>query len=356
MCFASFLCIHHLLGRGSNLNRHFFQLRVFKLVASRGLWLLLSIFSTSAAGAEISGELQSALSANQASLGNPIFIRIIKRPQPAFDERMRSGRFDFDDYFHPRRRQVSNGDDFFYRSLPRQSGVYFPQDEWESKNGGPASRFSSDVGRLEVWIRTSDGSYRNLKNYPISAYAGPLGPKLREGDVQSPEGFYEVDYLRPRMTKRELIEGLHVTFPNAFDRAHQPVGQPSSLGSDIFIHGGQVTAGCFAVDSAVRDLYALADAARKVSGQNRIPLHIFPFPLTDENLKKIPDAPSGAFDLKGFWKKLQPGYLAFENDRAHLPPTIGFTSHGEYVVSCHLPHFSRMIQPESTSCPSPSAP
>ena len=44
---------------------------------------------------------------------------------------------------------------------------------------------------LEVWIR-SETEYEHLKDYNICAYSGDLGPKLKEGDKQSPEGFYKV--------------------------------------------------------------------------------------------------------------------------------------------------------------------
>lgn len=45
--------------------------------------------------------------------------------------------------------------------------------------------------QLEIWIRRGD-RYEQFKTYPICAYSGHRGPKLREGDSQSPEGFYRV--------------------------------------------------------------------------------------------------------------------------------------------------------------------
>ncbi len=39
---------------------------------------------------------------------------------------------------------------------------------------------------------SKDSNYTHLKSYPICNYSGELGPKLKEGDGQAPEGFYEI--------------------------------------------------------------------------------------------------------------------------------------------------------------------
>src|ERR1051326_7072173 len=43
---------------------------------------------------------------------------------------------------------------------------------------------------LEVWVADQDGRLRLLRSYPVIATSGVLGPKLRQGDRQVPEGFY----------------------------------------------------------------------------------------------------------------------------------------------------------------------
>ena len=45
---------------------------------------------------------------------------------------------------------------------------------------------------LEVWKQRPDGQYALLKTYPICRWSGQLGPKVREGDRQAPEGFYTI--------------------------------------------------------------------------------------------------------------------------------------------------------------------
>ena len=54
---------------------------------------------------------------------------------------------------------------------------------------------------LEIWKQKEDGYYHHLKSYPICAYSGVLGPKLKQGDRQAPEGFYLVD--KDRMNPKQ---------------------------------------------------------------------------------------------------------------------------------------------------------
>src|SRR5689334_4707206 len=41
---------------------------------------------------------------------------------------------------------------------------------------------------FEIWVQ-KDGSYVHFATYPVCYWSGKLGPKLREGDRQTPEGF-----------------------------------------------------------------------------------------------------------------------------------------------------------------------
>ena len=45
---------------------------------------------------------------------------------------------------------------------------------------------------LEVWKQDRDGQFALLKTYPICRWSGELGPKVKEGDRQAPEGFYTI--------------------------------------------------------------------------------------------------------------------------------------------------------------------
>jgi len=110
---------------------------------------------------------------------------------------------------------------------------------------------------LEVWLAGSgEDKYRLFKTYPILKGSGKLGPKLRAGDLQVPEGIYKLESLNPN-SKYHL--SLRLDYPNAFDRARGREDGREDLGSDIMIHGGECSIGCLAMgDEAAEDLFVLA--------------------------------------------------------------------------------------------------
>jgi hypothetical protein len=110
--------------------------------------------------------------------------------------------------------------------------------------------------RLEVYAGPDDDSLRRVCSYPILAASGSLGPKLREGDRQVPEGIYAVEMLNP---DSRFHVALRVGYPNDFDRRVAREDGRARLGGDIMIHGGSSSVGCLAVgDDAAEDLFVLA--------------------------------------------------------------------------------------------------
>ncbi len=106
---------------------------------------------------------------------------------------------------------------------------------------------------LEVWVSAPP---RLLKSYPILGASGGLGPKLREGDRQAPEGLYRIESLNPNSMYHLA---LRVNYPNAFDLEMGRLEGRDNLGSDIMIHGKNVSIGCLAMgDEAAEDLFILA--------------------------------------------------------------------------------------------------
>src|SRR5690606_35503166 len=53
-------------------------------------------------------------------------------------------------------------------------------------------RVFKEESLLEVWKQRKDGQYALLASYPICNWSGKLGPKIKGGDRQAPEGFYTV--------------------------------------------------------------------------------------------------------------------------------------------------------------------
>ena len=182
---------------------------------------------------------------------------------------------------------------------------------------------------LELWARAPDArQFALLKEYRICALAGEIGPKRRQGDSQTPEGFYEIDAFNPGS---QYLLSLHVNYPNASDRA---LGT-APLGGDIYIHGGCKTIGCIAVeDENIKELYWAAVEARAV-GQMRIPVHIFPARLDDAEMARLTSAYGARRDLVAFWNGLRPGYEYFE--RTRIPPVMRVNTRGQYRIAGDAP-------------------
>jgi murein L,D-transpeptidase YafK len=158
------------------------------------------------------------------------------------------------------------------------------------------------------------GNLPPVKKYSICATSGILGPKRRFGDVQVPEGFYEVDWFNPQSN---FYLSLHVSYPNAADRI---LGSKQNLGGDIFLHGNCVTIGCIPVtDDGIKDIYWLAVLARD-SGQAHIPIEIFPARLTAAGLDQLASTHRNQSDLVGLWMNLKEGFDFFA--KHHQPPIV----------------------------------
>ena len=169
---------------------------------------------------------------------------------------------------------------------------------------------------LELWIKVHD-EYQLLKSYGICAYSGELGPKQKEGDKQSPEGFYRVrrSALNP---KSSYHLSFNLGYPNAYDQSH------GRTGSFLMVHGECVSIGCYAMTNVrIEEIYALVEAALK-HGQSTVPVHIFPFYMTDEKLLSMEESP-----WYDFWLELKEGYDYFESEG--LPPSIK-VENGHYTI------------------------
>ncbi len=133
--------------------------------------------------------------------------------------------------------------------------------------------------RLELYAPSGSGTWSFIKEYPILAASGKIGPKLREGDLQVPEGVYGVDFLNPNS---RFHLSIRVSYPNAFDRLQAGREGRKNLGGDIMIHGKNVSIGCIAVgDEAAEELFVLA--AR--TGRENVKVIISP---VDFRIRELP--------------------------------------------------------------------
>ena len=113
---------------------------------------------------------------------------------------------------------------------------------------------------LEVYIKGNDG-FNLLKKYPFTAFSGALGPKLKEGDRQIPEGVYKIEYLNPNSS---YYLSMKIDYPNKFDKSKTKYSEISKMGNDIFIHGKAATIGCIPIgDEAIEELFYLVQKVEK---------------------------------------------------------------------------------------------
>ncbi|MCB9637725.1 MAG: hypothetical protein H6727_02325 [Myxococcales bacterium] len=108
--------------------------------------------------------------------------------------------------------------------------------------------------RLEVWKKRV-GGWKKIRSYPFTAFSGKIGPKLRQGDMQIPEGIYKLTFLHPNS---QFYLSMKINYPNAFDRQKARGDGRDELGGDIFIHGDAVTIGCVPIgDEGIEEVFYL---------------------------------------------------------------------------------------------------
>jgi murein L,D-transpeptidase YafK len=123
-----------------------------------------------------------------------------------------------------------------------------------------------DQRTLELYARDRDTqAWTPVTGYPILGMSGRLGPKLREGDFQVPEGLYRVEFLN---ANSQFHLSIRLNYPNAFDRERGVADGRTNLGTDIMIHGSTASIGCLAMGNQVaEDLFIMAALAGRENVQ-----------------------------------------------------------------------------------------
>ena len=182
--------------------------------------------------------------------------------------------------------------------LFEQAGVAFP----------PARLFLrvyKAEEELEVWAAgKASAPLRRIATYRICAQGFPSGPKQRQGDGRTPEGFYTLD-LYNGWSSYHLA--MRVSYPNRLDR------KLGRTGGAIMIHGRCASIGCLAMtDERVEELWVMANAARK---RRAVVVHVFPGRELETFIAGADHPP-----LRRFWLDLKAGHDAFE--ATHRLPRI----------------------------------
>ena len=160
-----------------------------------------------------------------------------------------------------------------------------PEASRQMESGGDERDLAASSPALQGRIQArgleaaGHGKYALLKTYEICKWSGALGPKIKEGDRQAPEGFYTVTPAQMNPNSSYYLS-FNIGYPNAYDRAY------GRTGTHIMVHGACSSAGCYSMsDEDAGELFALARDAFK-GGQRQFQIQAFPFRMTPENIAR----------------------------------------------------------------------
>jgi murein L,D-transpeptidase YafK len=199
-------------------------------------------------------------------------------------------------------------------------------------------RLFKTEAELEVWKQNRSGRFALLKTYPICRWSGDLGPKVREGDRQAPEGFYSITPAQMNPQSAYYLS-FNTGYPNAYDRA---LGHS---GSQLMVHGDCSSRGCYAMtDEQIAEIYSLGRESF-FGGQRAFQFQAFPFKMTPVNMAKHRNNPN-----MPFWKMIKEGYDHFEVTRQE--PKIDFCEK-KYVFDAAKPTDAKrdLVFDASAKCP-----
>ena len=171
-------------------------------------------------------------------------------------------------------------------------------------------RLFKEEAELEVWKQNRSGRFALLKTYPICRWSGDLGPKVREGDRQAPEGFYSISPAQMNPQSAYYLS-FNTGYPNAYDKS---LGH---TGSELMVHGDCSSRGCYAMtDEQIAEIYSLGRESF-FGGQRSFQFQAYPFRMTALNMAKHRNNPN-----MPFWKMIKEGYDHFEVTRQE--PKVDF--------------------------------
>ena len=164
-------------------------------------------------------------------------------------------------------------------------------------------RIFKEEAELEVWKQDAEGKFALLKTYPVCRWSGELGPKIKEGDRQAPEGFYNITPGQMNPNSNYYL-AFNLGFPNAYDRSNDRTG------AFLMVHGDCSSSGCYAMtDEQIQEIYALGRDSF-MGGQKSFQVQAYPFRMTPLNMARHRNNPSMAF-----WRMIKEGNDYFEVTR-----------------------------------------
>jgi murein L,D-transpeptidase YafK len=199
-------------------------------------------------------------------------------------------------------------------------------------------RLYKQEAELEIWKQDRSGRFALLKTYPICRWSGDLGPKVREGDRQAPEGFYTISPAQMNPQSAYYLS-FNTGYPNAFDKA---LGR---TGSQLMVHGDCSSRGCYAMtDEQIAEIYSLGRESF-FGGQKSFQLQAYPFKMTPANMAKHRNNPN-----MPFWKMIKEGNDHFEVTKQE--PKVDFCEKKYVFDAIKKPGATRdLVFDASAKCP-----
>jgi murein L,D-transpeptidase YafK len=142
--------------------------------------------------------------------------------------------------------------------------------------------------RMQLYVN-HNGTWHYLHSFPVLGMSGRLGPKLKQGDRQVPEGMYEIIGFNPNS---RFFLSLELNYPNQFDQLQASKAGRTNLGNNIFIHGSDLSRGCIAMgDKTMEYLFPLivSYARKNTTWGGDIPVLIAPYDFRMHHITQAHD-------------------------------------------------------------------
>src|ERR1700754_992482 len=199
-------------------------------------------------------------------------------------------------------------------------------------------RLFKEDAELEVWKQDASGRYALLKTYPVCRWSGELGPKIKEGDRQAPEGFYAITPAQMNPNSAYYLS-FNMGYPNAYDKAW------GRTGSQLMVHGDCSSRGCYAMtDEQISEIYALGRESF-FGGQSAFQVQAYPFRMNAQNMARYRNNPN-----MPFWKMIKEGNDHFEVTKQE--PKVDFCEKKYVFDAIKKPGATRdLVFDASAKCP-----
>jgi murein L,D-transpeptidase YafK len=175
---------------------------------------------------------------------------------------------------------------------------------------------------LDIWLRNhKDEKFALYKSFPICETSGRPGPKRREGDLQVPEGIYEIKSFNEN-SKYHL--SMLISYPNKSDK----IKGKKPLGGAIMIHGKCKTIGCMPMtDEIMESIYIICLESYSFGH----PIRVESYPCRMDSTKVNTMMKKYGGKHKRLWTQLNKSYSYFEEKK--IPVNFKIDNRGNYIFN-----------------------